>query len=192
MHGGTTPGGIASPHYKNGRYSKYLKGLPQVKQRLADAVADPNLVALDQELGLLTVRIGELLTNLGDAKPPPWDKAVAMVRSVSTMEEGQERETAIDRLLAFVVAGADAAATQEHAWGQIRELVQERTRTAAAEWKRLSDLDAVVTVEQCLLFVRAFLDAARETVTDPKMLQAFQRKVVGLLPPEQPVVVQSE
>ncbi len=181
-HGGPTPNGMASPHAKHLRYSKYMKQLPQLRKDYQAALADPALVALDGELALLTVRAGELLERLGKAVPPPWEEARKLVGMLCSTEQGPDQQLLLGELRQLVGTGADAIKVGEQAWAELRQIVQERTRTAAAEWKRLNDIEGLVTVEQCLLFIQGFMMAAKETVTDPKMLQAFQRKVVGLLP----------
>lgn len=182
MHGGPTPGGLASPNLTNGRYSKYLKGLPQLRKDYQAALADPAIVALDGELALLTVRAGELLDRLGKTKPPPWEKVQQLAKEALSLE-GADQQNTIRELAELVNEGANAVTVTEQSWAELRELVQERARVASVEWKRLNDINGLVTVEQLLLFVRAFMDAARETVTDQAMLKAFQAKTVALLPP---------
>jgi hypothetical protein len=50
--------------------------------------------------------------------------------------------------------------------------------------RRLAELQGTVTVEKGLLFVRALLAAARETVTDRTMLRRLQEKALVLLLPD--------
>jgi hypothetical protein len=72
VHGGATPAGIASPHYKDGRRSRYLKNLPkELGAGYRAALADPELLSLREEAALLTVRIMWLLNRLKDTPPGP-------------------------------------------------------------------------------------------------------------------------
>jgi hypothetical protein len=139
LHGGLSPAGVASPHFKHGRRSKYLKHLPaHLRDNFKRALADPELLSLREEAALLTTRIMDLM----DKEAPP----------------------------------------SQETWSELRELVQEKTRTASAEWRRLHYLQAVVTVEQALGFAKAFFAAAREVVTDHEMLERLQQRTMYLLP----------
>lgn len=65
-HGGATPAGIASPHFKHGRDSRYLKHLP-VSLALHFDPDSKNLVALTEELGVLEARIIDVLDRMKGA-----------------------------------------------------------------------------------------------------------------------------
>jgi hypothetical protein len=59
-HGGATPAGIASPHFKTGKDSKYLKHLPASFAPHFN-VDNPHLIALIDELALVDAGMIELL-----------------------------------------------------------------------------------------------------------------------------------
>lgn len=62
LHGGLTPTGTASPHWKHGRHSK---ALPKNLEALYEAFRqDPDLVTLSDETALVDVRIGMQLEQL--------------------------------------------------------------------------------------------------------------------------------
>ncbi|MBX7171356.1 MAG: hypothetical protein K1X72_10385 [Pyrinomonadaceae bacterium] len=64
-HGGKTPRGVASTHYKNGLYSRYL---PQnLLGRFESVENDKELSNLKAEMALVTVRIQELLDQLNNS-----------------------------------------------------------------------------------------------------------------------------
>ena len=70
-HGGLTPCGIASPHFKHGRRSRYLKDIPPaLKAGYKASLRDPELHNMDEENALLTARIGELIRALGTGGDP--------------------------------------------------------------------------------------------------------------------------
>lgn len=64
MHGGKTPSGIASPHFKTGRHSK------SIPTRLAATYEvsrnDPDLLALNDEIALTDAQIDAVLGELED------------------------------------------------------------------------------------------------------------------------------
>lgn len=65
LHGGATPGGIASPHFKTGRWSKHLPA--QLAEHYQAALADQDLLALREDLALLDARLAQVLGKLREA-----------------------------------------------------------------------------------------------------------------------------
>jgi len=62
IHGGKSPGGMASPNLKHGRHSKYLpKGL---LEKYKTALADPELLQLHDEIALIDARLAEVLGKI--------------------------------------------------------------------------------------------------------------------------------
>jgi hypothetical protein len=183
LHGGLSPSGVASPHFKHGRRSKYLKHLPgNLRNAYKAALADPELLSLKDETALLTARAMQLLDNLNATEAPPWGRAVEALNDLKVAGSADAKQQALATLEKVIRTGANAAVAQERTWRELREVVQEKTRTAAAEWKRLHDLEALVTVEDALGFAKAFLTAAKEVVTDPGILKRLQEKTMYLLP----------
>jgi hypothetical protein len=184
LHGGLSPAGVASPHFKHGRRSKYLKCLPaDLRDGFKRALADPELLSLKDETAVLTARIMQLMNKLSTTEAPPWGSAVEALNDLKLAGSDDEKERALAALENVIRTGADAAIAQERTWRELREVVQEKTRTAAAEWKRLHDLRALVTVADALGFAKAFLAAAREVITDQKVLAQLQQRTLHLLPP---------
>jgi hypothetical protein len=65
----------------------------------------------------------------------------------------------------------------------VEGVIAEKTKTAAAEWKRLADLNGVVEVEKALMFATALLVAAKEVIADKGALRKLQSRTLALLPP---------
>ncbi len=68
-HGGRTPRGVASPHFKTGRYSRSLPG-----HLVADyerALHDPKLLSLRNEIAVNEAMLVTVLQHLGDAPNEP-------------------------------------------------------------------------------------------------------------------------
>jgi hypothetical protein len=66
-HGGRTPRGAASPHFKTGRYSRSLPG--HLLAAYERALTDPKLLSLRDEVALTDAMIAELLRQLDDDSP---------------------------------------------------------------------------------------------------------------------------
>lgn len=67
LHGGDSPSGIASPHFKHGKDSRYIHVLPQELARHFDAT-DPRLVELSEEIAILKAGVASMLSRMQEAK----------------------------------------------------------------------------------------------------------------------------
>jgi hypothetical protein len=183
-HGGLTPKGVASPHFKDGRRSLYLRHLPkQMAGVFRAALADPDYTSLRSELCLQTARMDDLLAQLSRQEGPAWTTLVLALDLVQlARSKGQGIDAALAALDGLIRSGAACARTREATWAELRALMVEKARVSAAESKRLAIMNGYITVEQGMLFVTALLTAARETVTDKVMLRKLQERTLMLLP----------
>jgi hypothetical protein len=184
-HGGATPKGVASPHFVDGRKSLYLRHLPRAMgAAYKAALADPDYTCLRGELALQTARLDDLLAQLAREEGPAW---TTLVLALDLLQLARSKGEVIDAALAtldgLIRSGAACARTRTELWGEVRALMVEKGRLAAAESKRLADLHGTITVEQALLFGRALLSAAAEVVTDRDQLRRLQQRALALLPP---------
>ncbi|MGD9893744.1 MAG: HGGxSTG domain-containing protein [Dehalococcoidia bacterium] len=77
LHGGLTPRGIASPHFKHDRYSTALPA--DLAARYQAALTDPRLLELSDEIAVIDARTDELLDLVlpeGDLEHRAADAAV--------------------------------------------------------------------------------------------------------------------
>src|SRR5262249_9061397 len=155
--------GMASATFKHGRRSRYAKHLSgELKAGYEAALQDDKLTSLADELALLTVRASQLLDRLKDAEQPPWGSVVESLNDlVAAAQAGDEDQLheALERHAQVVRTGAAAATTQERTWNELRQVIGERTKTATAEWRRMSDVGALVKVLDVQLFVRMVMEA---------------------------------
>jgi hypothetical protein len=181
LHGGKTPGGVASPHFRHGRYSKYLPKHLQADDRRVRS--DPELVSVRDELALIALRKLELVKRL--SRPlPPWNRAVAAFRDYeSALESGNAERVAesLEALRLVLTEGADAHAAYERTWNQLRELVQEKGKLSQVESKRMAVVAGYVSVTQLVAVLTAVLSEVKERVRDRVALQAIQNRVDQLM-----------
>jgi hypothetical protein len=64
VHGGARSRGVASPHFKTGRYSCDLPA--QLSERYRETLADTELLSLRDDIALVDARVTELLETLAD------------------------------------------------------------------------------------------------------------------------------
>jgi hypothetical protein len=67
LHGGLTPSGLASPHYKHGRRSKLYRSLPRTIRQALDSEGDEQLVSIKRELQIQIGLLDEALEELAQA-----------------------------------------------------------------------------------------------------------------------------
>ena len=73
-HGGKTPRGVASPHFKTGRYSRSLSG--QLLNAYEIAQQDPQLLSLREDIALTDATVAQLLQQLDDESKPAKDRRI--------------------------------------------------------------------------------------------------------------------
>jgi hypothetical protein len=165
-HGGPSPKGAASPHFKHGKHSRYY---PRGLQRLIEqAAADPDLLRLHKEAAELDGMKGAAFRAM-EKPAPPWKKAIKLCRVLKgelASVEGLARTTVrtLENLAALLEQGADAAEAWRRGWAEVKDLIARKTVVAAAEHKRAHDAANVVTAEQFGVWVEAVIAAARKIV----------------------------
>lgn len=189
LHGGLTPKGEALPQYKHGRYSKYMKDMPEaLRKGYNSALKDENLLSLRDDIAALESRQRELFRQMEATPAPPWEdarRAMAAVNIAMGSGDQEQLRTSLLALAEVVDSGVVSARAYESCWTKLNDAVDRKTRVATAEWKMLNELGGVVPVEQAMAFLRALLSAAREVVTDPKQLQQLQMRTMAFLPTPQ-------
>jgi hypothetical protein len=158
---------VAHPKFKDGQRSKYLKDLPrEMRGAYKAALADPALASLDGELGLLEVRIGQLLRKLGDTPPPSWAHAMELVTALRAAppDDPDALEGRLAALERVIQSGADAARSIDSTWRQLMGAIDQKTRTAAAEARRQSTLSLMIPLAEVALLLRSFMETAKLVV----------------------------
>lgn len=182
FHGGLTPRGVASPHFKHGKHSKYL---PQgLRSDYDKAVRDPQLLSLRSQVALLEARELELTRKLGELQAPQWTKAAqALVEYEKSLTSNDQNAIAkgLTTLRTTICKGADGSVTYQQTWEELRDLIQDRTKVAQAENKRLADIGGFVTVEDMMGVLLGLLAAVRDHVADKSARQAIQMRFDQLI-----------
>lgn len=176
IHGGKSLGGIASPTYKDGRYSKYIP------KRLMDAASaaalDPDLLSLREEIGLVYARIGDVLSRVDTGESGAmWAKVKSAFASFDNARGNEDEFKALAALRLSIEAGY----SDSLAWGEIGELIEQRRKLVESEQKRLVAMNQMITAERAMLLFGAFAGILRKHVTDPQTLSAISSELGSLL-----------
>lgn len=177
-HGGKTPKGVASPHLKHGRYSKYIPG--RLMERYNEAVSDTELLALREDIGLLDARLSDVLQRVDTGESGAiwkelneWSDELAIARKTKDQVAMAE---ALNGMLDCVKRGK----SDYQAWNEVKSLLDQRRKLVESERKRLIEMQQFVSSEQAMILVTALIDSVRRNVTDKQALSAISAEFARL------------
>lgn len=176
VHGGKSLAGIAQPGFKTGRYSRYLPA--RLVGRYEEAAADPELLALKDDIALLDTRIAQTVAALDTGESADaWSSLFALWQQLdqdmSALLDSGETPEAMERTVAALGETIRSGLSQGYVWGEIRGLLKERAALVAGEQKRLVDMQQYVTATQAIGFVAAVMASVRRHVRDRDALAAI-------------------
>lgn len=180
IHGGKTPRGTASPHFRHGRYSKAAP--VHIRQRYEDGLNDETLLALDHEIALLDSRTQDILSGLnGAAIGEMWLELRAAYQAMleasrsQNFGAGQEAFETIGRIIT-------QGATDFESWMQIGALVEQRRKLVDTETKRRIAAGQMLTAEEAMILVAQLEDTIQRRLGDqPQLLFEIQTDFVRIL-----------
>lgn len=84
MHGGATPRGMDSPHYKHGMKTRDRYMSKELALRYNAAATDPNLMSLEMNVALIETRMREILPSVGVAGKSDrskWNEIIGLIEA---------------------------------------------------------------------------------------------------------------
>ncbi len=193
VHGGLTPGGIASPHWKHGRYSKYAP--TRLIERYIEAQSDSEILNLTEEIALVDARIADVLKRVDAGESGQiWSELQEKRKKFLGAQRKQDQETmaeALTDILNLVARGhADWSA-----WLEVMNLIERRRRLVESEQRRRMSMHLLIKVEEAAQAMVILADAVRgavvEYVRDPeerqRVLVAVQQALSRYLAPSSEV-----
>lgn len=162
LHGGKSPGGMASARFKHGRYSLYIP--MDLRKRYEQSRHDPELLSHEPDLRLMDIHLQSLLKQLNKTEGL---EAFAQVKKV--WKEFQKAKSAKDQIA--MSKGAEKidqlfkqGVSADGIWSKIREVVETRRRILESENRRIRDSQATMSCEQVLGLVELVVDILRKSV----------------------------
>lgn len=178
VHGGLTPGGLASANWKHGRYSKHLP--TNIKERYEAEISDPDLLLLNDEIGLLRTQLTIVLEEIN--QPPgsesDWirlQKKLAAFdraqRTASGMPDSDDRTAKMkevaelfDELRELIQSGG----SKEAAWRRILMLADSIRKLTESEQKRRVAGEYILQMHDVMALFDYTVNLINDIVTDPK------------------------
>lgn len=173
MHGGKTPRGTASPHFRHGRYSKDLPS--HLMERFEQALSDPDLVDLRRELALTDAEMSACLREM--EKTPAREvwmhlhEAAAIFRRARSAGDLDEMTSSLELILGVIEQGIEA----EKHWMKIDRLIERRRRLVESETRRELASSQELTYDSVTTLFAALTQAVRDSVP-PKLAEEIRKK----------------
>jgi hypothetical protein len=171
MHGGKTPRGPASVHYKDGRHSRFLPSRMFAAYKAAGL--DPELMSLRQDLALLEARIIDVLQRVdtGEAGVVWRDAQAAM----ATFNRAKARQDADGMTLALAnVQRLITQGTADYAsWREVGKLIDQRRQLVESEQRRLTLAHEMISRDQAMALLGQIVDIIRRHVPNRDILNAI-------------------
>lgn len=179
VHGGLTPGGLASPNLKTGRYSKYIPA--NLTDRYQEAVSDPDILSLNEDVALLRSLVFKHLADMAEGDTnPAWKLAHLSLKKIK-----QAIATGKEDLLLEGIAELDDIITPNYragiSEGKVARYIDQLGRITDKERRLLIDRQQVITVERMMIMIMAIADVVKQNVDDKQQLRNIQVGIQGLL-----------
>lgn len=172
LHGGKTPRGIASPQFKDGRYSKAMP--ERLLERFEAAKKDPELLNLSAEIALVESRLEDLLRRVEHGESISlWKELEDTLMEYQLSENDGVRIFAMSKMEKLIKRGL----ADFYTWHDIGNLIEQRRKLVDTERKHMIQSQMMLTLEQGMTLVTALLTSVKANVTDPIALRAISRDV---------------
>lgn len=178
-HGGASLVGVASPTFKTGRYSKHLP--TRLAARYAEALADPELMALRDEIALVGTRQTELLDRLDSGLTLERWRAAQMAHGDMLAAIRNQDSRAMQAAIAALGEALAGGVGDYAVWEEVVTLAEQRRKLVESEQKRLAVAQQMITSEQGMVLVARLIGSVRKHVTDPIVLAAIATELTAIV-----------
>lgn len=179
VHGGTTPKGLASPHLKTGRYSKYLPA--RLADRYQESKADARLLELREEVSLVDSRLTDLLQRVDTHEAGHWWKELQRIYAEFREAEGKSDIHTMRQRLADWGSVIQSGMSDYAAWNEVYGVLEQRRKLVESERKRHVEMQQMITSERAMLLISALVGIVQDHVTDKSTLAAISADVGKLI-----------
>lgn len=179
FHGGMTPRGIASPHWKTGRYSKYLP--ERLQERYQASVKDPELLALREDIALLDARLADVLGKVDSGESTALWRTLQQTFDAFKLHNANHDIGKIALTLTELETLITRGMADYAAWDDIRLIIEQRRKLVESESKRLTMGQMVLKLDEANTLVAALSEAVRLHVTDRPTLSRISDEFIRII-----------
>ena len=172
-HGGKTPVGTASPHFKTGKYSKHMP--TRLAELYSETLADENVVSMIEEVRLCDTRILDCLDKLSTGESGNLYKTLreqlgVIVEALATGDLGE-----VERVLETVQRLVDQGAADWEIWRELSHWMEQKKRLVETEIKRVVAGKMYFTFQEVQAFLGLMMMEVRHIVGDGDVLRQIER-----------------
>lgn len=193
FHGGPSLHGAAHPNFKHGKYSAYTpKGLAE---KYEQALNDPQLMTLRDNIALTDARIGELLEMLtsgvgkgaiGLLVKQKDELLAARARGTRATQLGNEEAVRAanydaSHALNALLASIDKIEQYTSTWDELLQATEVKRRLVESEAKRLKDESLMVAADELALMFARVLAVIRANVDDQEKLVVISNGISQII-----------
>lgn len=146
-----------------------------------EALADPDVLAMHEELAVLLARIADLLARVDTGESGAhWRgirQGLADVRRATQRQDTAAAAAALREMERL----ADLGVADYRAWQEVLTTIELYRRLVDTERRRLEAAQQMITTDRSMLLVAALVDAVRRHVDDRRVLDAIGRELDRLV-----------
>lgn len=179
FHGGKNLGGIASPTFKHGRYSKFLP--VRLLATYKASLSDPDLLALREQVAVLDARLVDVLKRVDTGESSRLWRQLRAAHGALLDARARSDTAAMAARLNDLGGLIGEGVADYAAWADVRALIQERRQVVESERKRMVEMQMMITSDRAMVLLAAVVDTIRRHVTDRSTLAAISADIGSLV-----------
>ncbi len=178
-HGGKTPRGVSSPHFKTGRWSKDLP--TRLAALYAETQTDDTLLSLRDDIRLIDTLIVNKFDKLESGESgEAWG---LMRKSVDALQLALDREdyAGLAKAIRDMRDVIDMRVAHYATEAEIRSQLDQRRKLIETEQKLTLQGEQAITVEKAMLMIGALAGILKAHIHDAPILNAIQTDIRAIL-----------
>ena len=178
MHGGNTPRGMASPHYKDGKYSRHAPKL--LAERIEAATRDGTLTDLTDEIAVIQALAQERIAMMGQTtSAEDWSEAARLWAEYGDAVRWGDEDAASGLRGQMDVVLERGTNVQGHE-DAVLKLFDKKARMVKAHSEQRMAAGLTLSYNAVVYLVGQVLSLVTLHVKDPAALTAIRRGVMEL------------
>ncbi len=179
-HGGNVKRGAEHHFFVHGRSSGLFKALPKrFHEAYMASLKDNDLLSMRADIAVSDARMEELADRLDTGESGARWGQIGVIAD-SLLEEAGEDDPKPDRFRNLAMELTRLCSSQtadDRSWRELKASSQHRRKLVDTETRRLKDLNAFMTAEECLAIVARIADSIVRHVDDKRALTAILAEI---------------
>lgn len=175
LHGGASPRGTLSKKFKDGRYSRDMP--TRLATRYAEALKDPELLSLRDEIAMMQARISEQLTRLDQGESGALWKLLRNKYEEATGAVRASDQASFTQIFAEIGRIINRGHNDFRSWEELSRNSDQLRKLTESENKRLLATQQMMTAEQAMMMLAFVVSVIRKHVHEKEKLAAISAEI---------------